>query len=54
MGEVVRHTYVVDAASEGGVRAVCTCGWKSQPVAAAGLAGAVWDEHSQESHRDRV
>lgn len=27
------------------VRAVCTCGWKSQVLSSGGLAGAAWDVH---------
>lgn len=32
-------------------QAVCqTCGWKSQPVQAAGIAGTLWDDHVAEAH----
>jgi hypothetical protein len=27
--------------------AVCTCGWQSEPVLAAGLAGSLWDRHAK-------
>lgn len=26
-------------------RAVCTCGWQSEPSINAGMAGAMWDRH---------
>lgn len=29
-------------------RAVCTCGWHSDPVLSAGLAGSLWDRHRDE------
>lgn len=29
------------------VRAVCTCGWKSQVLNSGGLAGAAWDVHAE-------
>ena len=28
--------------------AVCTCGWQSEPMTSAGLAGAVWDRHLEQ------
>jgi hypothetical protein len=28
--------------------AVCTCGWRSEPMFNAGLAGALWDRHVQQ------
>ena len=28
--------------------AVCTCGWVSEPMFSAGLAGALWDRHVDE------
>ena len=32
--------------------AVCSCGWRSDSVAAAGIAGALWDDHVAMHHRD--
>ena len=32
--------------------AVCTCGWRSGSHPTAGLAGAAWDEHRADVHRD--
>lgn len=26
-------------------RAICTCGWQSEPSINAGMAGAMWDQH---------
>ena len=28
--------------------AVCTCGWRSEPMLSAGLAGALWDRHVEQ------
>jgi hypothetical protein len=28
--------------------AVCTCGWRSDPMFSAGLAGALWDRHVEQ------
>jgi hypothetical protein len=28
--------------------AVCTCGWRSEPMFSAGLAGALWDRHVEQ------
>lgn len=37
------------------MRAECSCGWQSERVSSAGLAGALWDEHratcDEPSHR---
>lgn len=31
------------------VVAVCACGWRSAPAMNAGMAGALWDKHLEES-----
>lgn len=28
--------------------AVCTCGWRSEPMLSAGLAGSLWDRHVEQ------
>lgn len=32
---------------------MCSCGWRSDWVTAAGLAGALWDDHLAMHHRQR-
>ena len=34
--------------------AVCTCGWRSDPMLSAGLAGSLWDRHRDEVVPARV
>ena len=36
-----------------GVRAVCSCGWRTEIMGSAGLAGAAWDEHVRTQHTGR-
>lgn len=31
--------------------AVCTCGWRSESLSRAGMAGAQWDTHKEEEHQ---
>jgi hypothetical protein len=44
----VTYRLVLDRAHQH--RAVCSCGWTSEPVSAAGLAGAAWDVHRDGDH----
>jgi hypothetical protein len=39
--------YRVEMLDRGRATSVCTCGWRSEPVFSAGLAGAAWDAHVQ-------
>lgn len=37
----------------GGVRAVCSRGWRTALVSSAGVAGSAWDTHRVEAHAVR-
>ena len=38
----------------GRATARCCCGWASESVGSAGLAGALWDRHRSADHADDV
>jgi hypothetical protein len=37
--------YLAIPVGEERVEALCTCGWRSEPVLTAGMAGSLWDGH---------
>jgi hypothetical protein len=45
MGSGSAHQYSVQLAPKHRYVGRCTCGWTSEPAPAAGIAGAMWDEH---------
>jgi hypothetical protein len=45
-GDHAGYSYV--QTRDGKFVAVCSCGWRSEPSYAAGLAGAAWDRHKAE------
>jgi hypothetical protein len=48
---VVEHPWFTIEHDGNRVFARCACGWQSAATRAAGLAGALWDEHAAESRR---
>lgn len=47
------HRYLGVEATLRRVRAVCSCGWTSEPYPSAGLAGSAWDRHKAEVEEER-
>ena len=45
-----RHHYNIVPAPRRKVVAVCTCGWRSEPTTAGGMAGSQFDRHYEETH----
>lgn len=51
---IVAHSYRLEPVrrSPYSVRAVCSCGWRGDPMPSAGLAGTSWDMHAEKVRAD--
>ena len=48
MTSEVEHRYRVESVTSDHCVAVCSCGWRSEPVTNPGMAGGAFDRHKVE------